>query len=365
MNSYSIDDLYAFTPEVETDSFERLNPLTDNGSLTEAEIVDVRLSAQRSRVGIIVDLRSALYFAAPNAALVVLTGVTDVSWHNRDSHVWGPHSWGAFYASWEPTATAADYTLKVPGITVGAILTVSAASVQMYVGKIAELHDDRPVPNMSEEADADIIAGFPQWSSEMAVHEHYRYPEPQPARYTCLVCGYPHLDDLPVGPSSGRRDITCPSCGFQFNHTDTNLHYTYEQWRDSWVVRGMPWSSTDRQPPPNWAPDEHLTTVVPPQPGHHVCLVCGYPKLTKPYGDFFRPSYEICPCCGYQYGYDDYVWSPVNWRTTWIGDGMRWWSHDGPPDDWNPQQQLERLEAVPRGRYVNGLKLGGRRLHCF
>jgi hypothetical protein len=38
MNSYSIDDLYGFTPEVETDSFERLNPLTDNGSLTEAEI---------------------------------------------------------------------------------------------------------------------------------------------------------------------------------------------------------------------------------------------------------------------------------------------------------------------------------------
>lgn len=364
MTSLSINQLYESMPEVETDSFERLNPLTDNGSLTEAEIVDVRLSAQCSRAGIIVDLRSSLHFVGPNVALVVLTGVSKVSWGNRDSHLWGPNSWGPFYASWEPTAAGSEYTLEIPGITVGAVLTVSATGAQMYVGNIEELYDDSPIPDMSKESDAVIIAGYPRWLSVMTVREHYRYPESEPARYTCVVCGYPDLGDLPVGPG-GRRGVTCPSCGFQFDHTDTDLHYTYEEWRHSWVANGMSWSSTDKHPPPDWAPAEHVTNAAPLRSDRYVCLVCGYPELTKPYGDFFRPSYEICPCCGYQYGYDDYIWTPIDRRQKWMDDGMRWWSHDGPPDDWDPQQQLRRLEAMPRGRQVNGLELGGRRLQCF
>src|SRR5262245_35483636 len=85
MNSYSIDDLYAFTPTVEPSSFERLNPLTETGSLDEAELIDVRLSAQRLRGGMILDLGPSLCFRGPNTALVVLTSVGKVSWDTSDS----------------------------------------------------------------------------------------------------------------------------------------------------------------------------------------------------------------------------------------------------------------------------------------
>jgi transcription elongation factor Elf1 len=192
----------------------------------------------------------------------------------------------------------------------------------------------------------------------MTVHEHYRYPEAEPPRYTCRVCGYPGLPDLPVGSSSGREGMSCPSCGFRFGHTDTDLHYTYEQWRDVWVNQGMSWTGADIQPPAGWAPARQLAHVAPERPGRYTCLVCGYPDLTRPYGDFLHPTYEICPCCGYQYGYDDHYRSPINWRTAWIEeDGMRWWAHGGPPGNWDPHRQLTRLDALPRNGQVNGVSL--------
>lgn len=287
---------------------------------------------------------------------MVLTGVGNVSWHNRDGHLWGAHSWGGCPVDWEPTITAEEYTLRIPGIMFGA-LTVSATRAEIYVGNIEEL-DGQQIPDMTEESDAAIIAGFPQWSSVMTIREHYRYPEPQPPRYTCLVCGYPDLPELPVGPSSGRQDVRCPSCGFRFNHTEVDLHYTYEQWRELWIARGMSWSHIDVQPPAGWAPAQQVARVAPPGLAHYICLVCGYPDLTKPYGDFFNPTYEICPCCGYQYGYDDCVTTPINWRTRWIDDdGMRWWGHGGPPANWDPHEQLRRLEALPRKGQVNGVNL--------
>jgi transcription elongation factor Elf1 len=351
MDSYSINELYACTPEVEKGPLERLNPLTTEDSMNEAELVSVRLSAQHSRVGIL--LYGSLHFRGVNTALVVLTDVRNLRWRNHENHRWSPRTWGECYTAWEPSTAAGLYTLRIPCL---GHVSVSASRAQMYVGTIEEL-DERPYPDMSEESDAAIIAGFPQWSSVMTIHEHYHYPEPEPPRYTCLVCGYPSLDDLPVGPSSARRAVTCPSCGFQFDHTDTDLHYTYEQWREKWIVDRMPWTSTDTPPPADWAPAEQVSRVVPAGPGHYICLVCGYPELTKPYGDEFHPTYEFCPCCGYQYGYDDNVWPPIDRRNTWIGEGMQWWRHGGPPEGWDPRQQLSRLDALPRDGQVNGLAL--------
>ena len=36
------------------------------------------------------------------------------------------------------------------------------------------------------------------------------------------------------------------------------------------------------------------------------CPVCGYDGLDEePYGTNFNPSYEICSCCGFEYGYSE------------------------------------------------------------
>lgn len=228
MNSYSIKELYQFTPDVESKSSGRLNPLTEKGSLNAAEFVEMRISTQRSRVGIIFDIRG-LSFEGSNTALLVLTGVEKARWDNdRTQHPWTarrgnweptasvrtkpPSAWEvaaqggwALDAAEAPTATAADTTTPeytsqegpmsapadspmpppkseghlIPDYTLDRTgtwdrLTASGLRAEIYIGHVEGM--DGPPPDMEEEPDSAIIAGFPQWSSVMTVHEHYSYP---------------------------------------------------------------------------------------------------------------------------------------------------------------------------------------------
>ena len=52
-------------------------------------------------------------------------------------------------------------------------LSISGLSARIYIGHIDGL--DGAPPDMTELPDAEIIAGFPQWSSVMDVREYYRY----------------------------------------------------------------------------------------------------------------------------------------------------------------------------------------------
>lgn len=37
------------------------------------------------------------------------------------------------------------------------------------------------------------------------------------------------------------------------------------------------------------------------------CSVCGYNNLNfKPYYENGYASFQICPCCGFEFGYDDF-----------------------------------------------------------
>ncbi|PST17389.1 hypothetical protein C7U60_20185 [Mesorhizobium plurifarium] len=72
------------------------------------------------------------------------------------------------------------------------------------------------------------------------------------------------------------------------------------------------------------------------------CPVCGYPHLDEPpYDSTGCPTYNICPCCGTEFGYDDASVSHNVLRSQWINRGMTWWSkHVDPPKDWDPNTQL-------------------------
>jgi hypothetical protein len=52
-------------------------------------------------------------------------------------------------------------------------LSVSGLAARLYLGRIDGL--DGAPPDMTELSDAEIIAGFPQWSSVIEVHEYYTY----------------------------------------------------------------------------------------------------------------------------------------------------------------------------------------------
>ncbi|WP_235591764.1 hypothetical protein [Pseudomonas syringae] len=75
----------------------------------------------------------------------------------------------------------------------------------------------------------------------------------------------------------------------------------------------------------------------------YICPVCGYPDLDEPaYDSFGCASYNICPCCGVEFGYDDSTIAHFQLREKWISEGMQWWSkHQTKPDDWDPLKQLK------------------------
>ena len=63
------------------------------------------------------------------------------------------------------------------------------------------------------------------------------------------------------------------------------------------------------------------------------CPICSYPYIEE---DPTRLTYEICPSCGTEYGYDEPEDYPIL-KQDWIDDGCQWWSEINlKPKDWNP-----------------------------
>ncbi len=83
----------------------------------------------------------------------------------------------------------------------------------------------------------------------------------------------------------------------------------------------------------------------------YACPVCGYPGLTEPpRKEESGPSYEICPSCGYQFGYDDSEGIDYGtWRHKWLAAGMPWLRRNPPPPNWDPGAQLRALESGRSG----------------
>lgn len=77
----------------------------------------------------------------------------------------------------------------------------------------------------------------------------------------------------------------------------------------------------------------------------YTCPICGNPNLTDPpyNDDDTAASDEICPCCGFQFGYDDHASGRTHaaWRQHWIDNEMPWFSRGRrPPPGWDPAAQL-------------------------
>ena len=79
----------------------------------------------------------------------------------------------------------------------------------------------------------------------------------------------------------------------------------------------------------------------------YLCPACGFLLSFDPRGRSLQTE-AICPCCGIHFGYDDRIGDDpeaayTKWRAWWMLQGMRWWSTDPVPPDFNPDEQLARL----------------------
>lgn len=83
-----------------------------------------------------------------------------------------------------------------------------------------------------------------------------------------------------------------------------------------------------------------------------ICPVCGFRELEEaPYDKFGYPSYVICPCCGFEFGFDDSSRRKTfeDYREEWILDGFKFNDEELKPKDWNEgalKKQLKNLSMV-------------------
>ena len=68
----------------------------------------------------------------------------------------------------------------------------------------------------------------------------------------------------------------------------------------------------------------------------YTCTVCGYKGFDAPVDEF-----DICDCCGTQFGYSDAKRSHADLRRLWINAGCQWKSRSRhKPAQWNPYAQM-------------------------
>lgn len=78
----------------------------------------------------------------------------------------------------------------------------------------------------------------------------------------------------------------------------------------------------------------------------YLCPVCGFDGLKEPpFNDHNEPSHEVCPCCGFEFGFDDASsQGTLNvFRKHWIENGAQWFMPNLKPANWDLQKQLKNL----------------------
>ncbi|WP_258126371.1 hypothetical protein [Escherichia coli] len=79
--------------------------------------------------------------------------------------------------------------------------------------------------------------------------------------------------------------------------------------------------------------------------GCEVCRVCGAEQPEAPWGDDGEtPTYDICNCCGVEFGYEDStVQSIKKYRAKWLDSGAKWMNKKSEPQNWSVDEQLAHI----------------------
>lgn len=79
-------------------------------------------------------------------------------------------------------------------------------------------------------------------------------------KYTCYVCGYPELDELPRGENGKIPSFSiCDCCGIQFGYEDTSEE-NIRKYREKWIETGGEWLIKDARPK-NWSMKDQLKNI--------------------------------------------------------------------------------------------------------
>ena len=74
----------------------------------------------------------------------------------------------------------------------------------------------------------------------------------------------------------------------------------------------------------------------------YICRVCGLEQSVPQWGeDGQSPTYNICECCGVEFGYEDATLTGIKkYRDKWIQSGAKWNCQQSKPIHWSVDSQL-------------------------
>lgn len=78
------------------------------------------------------------------------------------------------------------------------------------------------------------------------------------------------------------------------------------------------------------------------------CRVCGLLQSAPPWGaNGNEPTFEICDCCGVEFGYEDSTPSSASrYRQAWLARGSPWFEPKERPANWSLGEQLRHVPLV-------------------
>lgn len=75
------------------------------------------------------------------------------------------------------------------------------------------------------------------------------------------------------------------------------------------------------------------------------CRICGLFIENEPWGNDGKcPIYEICPCCGVEFGNEDYTTESIHkYREEWLLNGAKWHEPKCMPVNWDLKEQMQNI----------------------
>ncbi|WP_157894408.1 hypothetical protein [Mycolicibacterium wolinskyi] len=141
-----------------------VNPFTEEDSLLEAQILEVRYDGIRSTLGIIFEMRLAEIIGVTSTALLVASNVSQYSWRQVERHG-GSTAWTVIGAI--PKNTESGLSLELTA-SPSASLSFTARRAVFYILRIAHLEGSPPPDYVDDDIRA-IRAGVACWNSEAEV----------------------------------------------------------------------------------------------------------------------------------------------------------------------------------------------------
>ncbi|NOU93104.1 hypothetical protein GC093_07655 [Paenibacillus sp. LMG 31456] len=78
-----------------------------------------------------------------------------------------------------------------------------------------------------------------------------------------------------------------------------------------------------------------------------ICPVCGYDELKQPpYDEKGNESFDVCLCCGFEFGVDDMLFTFEAYRKEWLSNGAKWFFANIQSDNWSVDDQLKNIEKI-------------------